>query len=178
MAQCATHPGVETELRCGRCEKFICPRCLVQTPVGARCRECARLRPLPIFQISPAYYLRALGAGLGMALMGGTLWGILPTLGFLSFFIVLGAGYLVGEAVSLAVNRKRGRWLQAVAGTSFLLAYLVSQVAPTLLLVGSQGSLLAHAATLALKVLTYTLLNPFALLALGLGLAIAVYRLG
>src|SRR3989304_4969303 len=32
--QCATHPGVETELRCATCGKPICPDCLVGTPVG------------------------------------------------------------------------------------------------------------------------------------------------
>ena len=36
MMACATHPEVETGLSCGRCETLICPRCLVQTPVGTR----------------------------------------------------------------------------------------------------------------------------------------------
>ena len=27
--QCATHPGVETELRCATCGKPICPDCLM-----------------------------------------------------------------------------------------------------------------------------------------------------
>ena len=45
---CAAHPQVETYLRCGRCETPICPRCLIQTPVGSRCRDCAQIRKLPI----------------------------------------------------------------------------------------------------------------------------------
>ncbi len=34
--KCATHPEVDTNLRCGKCGKPICLRCLVQTPVGDR----------------------------------------------------------------------------------------------------------------------------------------------
>ena len=38
--RCAYHPGTETELTCGRCDKPICPRCLVHTEVGIRCPDC------------------------------------------------------------------------------------------------------------------------------------------
>ena len=62
--QCATHPSVETELACSRCGKPICPRCLVITPVGARCRECARLRRLPTYRLGTVFILRGLGAAL------------------------------------------------------------------------------------------------------------------
>ncbi len=43
---CATHPKVETDLSCGRCEKAICAKCLVHAPVGIRCRSCAPSRPV------------------------------------------------------------------------------------------------------------------------------------
>ena len=46
--KCARHPSVETTLRCGRCETPICPRCLVHTPVGARCPDCGQSGPDPI----------------------------------------------------------------------------------------------------------------------------------
>lgn len=39
---CANHPGVETTLRCNRCNKPICPKCAVRTPTGYRCKECVR----------------------------------------------------------------------------------------------------------------------------------------
>ena len=62
IVKCATHPNVETELACGRCGKPICPRCLVYTPVGARCRDCAQLRRLPTYQVPASYILRGIGA--------------------------------------------------------------------------------------------------------------------
>ena len=33
--RCSYHPEVETGLACGKCGTYICPRCMVQTPVGA-----------------------------------------------------------------------------------------------------------------------------------------------
>jgi hypothetical protein len=42
---CARSPDVETDLRCGRCDVPICPSCLIQTPVGIRCPDCAEVVP-------------------------------------------------------------------------------------------------------------------------------------
>ena len=127
--KCAAHPKVETNLRCGKCGKPICPRCMVQTPVGARCPECARLYKLPTYRVSTVYYLRAAGTALGMALVSGVLWGLACT--FIPFFflnLLIGAavGYAIGEVVSLAVNRKRGKGLAAVAGAGVIISYLIS----------------------------------------------------
>jgi hypothetical protein len=127
--KCAAHPRVETNLRCGKCGKPICPKCMVQTPVGARCPECARLYKLPTYRVSTAYYLRAAGTALGIAIVCGVIWGVVSL--FLPFFILnlllgAGVGYAIGEVVSLAVNRKRGRGLATVAGAGVVISYLVS----------------------------------------------------
>jgi hypothetical protein len=131
--KCATHPNVETNLRCGKCGKPICPRCMVQTLVGARCPECARLYKLPTYRVTTSYYLKAAGTGLGMAIVTGLGWGAL--LGFLPFFFLnlllgLGVGYAVGEVVSLSVNRKRGSGLMAVAGLAVIVSYVISIFLP------------------------------------------------
>jgi len=126
--QCATHPSVETELRCGRCEKPICPRCLFHSPVGARCRQCANIRRLPTYNISAAFLLRGAGAALAVGLAVGGLWALLlPFSGGLFFgaIVGVGVGYAVGEAVSVAANRKAGPPLQAIAAAGVVLAYLV-----------------------------------------------------
>ena len=131
--KCATHPEVETNLRCGKCGKLICPRCMVQTLVGARCRDCARLYKLPTYRVSTGYYLRAIGTALGMAIVCGTVWGLVRI--FIPFFllnilIAAGVGYAIGRVVSLSVNRKRGNGLAAIAGTAVLISYLVHILLP------------------------------------------------
>src|SRR5437667_7912823 len=95
--QCAAHPGTETVLRCGKCETPICPRCLVQTPVGARCRDCARIVRSPIYTLSGGGIVRALIATLIGAVVMGVVWGWItasvPGAGILSFFAGAGLGY-------------------------------------------------------------------------------------
>jgi len=125
--QCATHPNVETELACGKCGKPICPRCLVYTPVGTRCRECANLRKLPQYNISPGHLLRAVGAALVAGALLGAIWAFLLgfSVGLFSLLAGLGVGYCVGEAVSVAANRKVGTPLQAIAVAGVILAFVL-----------------------------------------------------
>jgi len=163
--KCATHPEVETNLRCGKCGKLICPKCLVQTPVGARCPDCAKLHKLPTYRISTKYYLIAIGTGLGMAIACGAIWGLIESLVhflYLSLLLAPGIGYAIGEVVSLSVNRKRGTGLAIVGGAAVVISYLVSLL----------FSILFHWG------LFFGLFNIIlALVALALGIFVAVTRL-
>lgn len=129
--QCAKHPKVETNLSCGKCGKPICPKCMIQTPVGIRCAECAKLKSLPTYQISSGYYLRAIGVGIGIAIGCGVAWWalnlILPFF-FLRLFIAAGAGYAIGEVIGLSVNRKRGTGLAIVSGFCAALCFAIANV--------------------------------------------------
>ena len=124
---CATHPDVETGLACGRCEKFICPRCMIQTPVGSRCPDCARMRKSPIFDVSGRQYLLASGAAVALGGVLGVLWAVLlNAIGwilFLPWILAAGVGYLLGEAISRIANRKRGTGLALIAAAGVLIAY-------------------------------------------------------
>ena len=132
--RCAAHPEIETNLACGKCGKPICPKCLVQTPVGARCRRCAGLKRLPTFEISRGQYLKAIVVGLGLAIGVGIVWGWLRDLAsFHLFGLQLGilwgapAGYAIGELLSLSVNHKRGKVLQVIGAAAVVLSYIVSR---------------------------------------------------
>lgn len=174
--RCKHHPGTETYLRCGKCGEPICAKCVVITPVGARCRECARLRRLPTFVMSPAHYARGLAAMLGAAVVGGLLAGLLGRMiPFGAILIPVGLGYLVGEAVARATNRKRATPLKLFAGLGVVLAYAFQ---PLVLLLQSPG---AYGVASVLPVVLATFLglvaNPFGLLFLALGVYVAVSRI-
>lgn len=131
--QCAIHPDVETSLRCGKCGQPICPKCMVQTPVGARCPECARSYRLPTFQVNTRYLLIAVGVGLGTAIIYGLIWGAIgSSLNFfyLNLLLAAGAGYAASEVIGLSTNRKRGIKLAAIAGSAVVISYLVSIFPP------------------------------------------------
>ena len=131
VVYCARHPTVETPLRCGRCETPICPRCLVQTPVGARCRECAGVTRLPTYNMSALLLLRGSGAAAVAAIVIGVVWGYLvgaTGFGFFGFFIGLGIGWAISEAISLGVNRRRAPPLAFLAVAAVVLCYLTRNV--------------------------------------------------
>jgi hypothetical protein len=149
--RCYIHPGMETALRCGNCERPICVQCMVQHPVGIRCRECARLRMLPQFDVPTASYARALGAGLGIAVAGTV--GLLLMISVLPFLMLaliglVGISYLIGEGISRAANRKRSRGLQYIAAGSVLLSALPMGV----IIIGNLYGLLALAAAVYMAV--------------------------
>jgi hypothetical protein len=102
---------------------------MVQTPVGARCPDCARLYKLPTYRISTRYYLVAAGAALGMAAACGAAWGAIEwATPFFSLNLLLApaAGFAIGEVVGLSVNRKRGRGLAVVGGVGLVVSYIFS----------------------------------------------------
>lgn len=124
---CARHPKVETHLRCGKCEKPICPKCTIQTPVGARCPDCAKLTRLPTFQVSIFDHLKLAGVGFGLAIGAGLLWRAVTSYDIIfSLIVVLGIAYAVSELGSRLVNRKRGKGLRIIAGASVVIGYLIT----------------------------------------------------
>jgi membrane associated rhomboid family serine protease len=60
LATCYRHPDRETGVRCQRCERPICPACMVPAPVGVQCVECVR-RARP--RATPTQTVRRMTAG-------------------------------------------------------------------------------------------------------------------
>lgn len=122
---CTRHPKIETNLRCGKCGELICPKCSIQTPVGARCPECARLTRLPVFQIPKKAYLKAVVIGIVTALLFGTVWGfIVPFMFGYGYLLVILGAYIISELINKALNHKRGKGLQIIAGGCTILSYV------------------------------------------------------
>ena len=135
--RCATHPGVETALRCSKCGRPICPKCMVETAVGARCPECARLYRLPTFQVNTRYLLIAVGAGLGTAIVYGLIWGAIGS--FLNFFPVNPRLPPVGRSsraddIRYEPNSTRVITMASIAAWSVVRSYLFSAFPPWWLL--------------------------------------------
>lgn len=171
--QCATHPEVETYLRCGKCDKPICPRCMVQTPVGARCRACAQLRRLPQFDVSADSYLKAGAAALAAAMVAGLLWSTVPGFPFVNYLAAGLSGWAIGEAVTRASRYRSSTGLKVLAGAGLVLAFVLSEVAA----IAWRGVPLGALPALAGPVVLRALANPFVWLPLALGIYFAVSRI-
>ncbi len=131
-SHCARHPDTETNLRCGRCDALICPRCLVHAPVGVRCPDCADETRLPTFDVTGPFLARAVAAGLGLSIAGGIIAGLvrqLFRLGLIETLLIVGLAYVIGEGISIAVNRKRGRTLKYVAAGAVLVSFFIVMIA-------------------------------------------------
>ncbi len=115
---CANHPDTETLLRCNRCNKPICLRCAVRTPVGYRCRECVAGQQATYYTGVVWDYPLALVVGAALFGLVGLLFSLFR-LGFFGFWIAILLGPAVGggiaEAIRGAVGRRRSRYLGLVA---------------------------------------------------------------
>ena len=98
---------------------------------------------------------KAFGAGLGAAIALVIAWawiGAALSLVFPLYLLFLaGSGYLISESISLAVNRKRGLWLQVASGASVCVMFgllNVINIISTMTPVGALGLILASALSL------------------------------
>ena len=126
---CERHPETETALRCGRCETPICPKCMIHTPGGIRCPECAKLRRPPMYEHSRMDYAKAIGVALVLAPALGLAGAFLiPTRGIGGFFLLIGlfvgsaVGGMVAEAIRRATRGKLGTGMQVVAVLTIVVA--------------------------------------------------------
>jgi hypothetical protein len=122
---CYKHPDRETLLRCGKCDRPICTKCLVRHPVGIRCQECAQVRKDPLTNLTPTQY----GLAFVCALTGGIIGGfIAPFLGILfAFFIGPAIGAAIAEFVRRVIGYKRGLVLQIIVGVCIVLGVIMAQ---------------------------------------------------
>ena len=118
---CARHKKVKTRLRCGRCEKPICPKCVVMAPTGARCRDCASNRGSHIYQVPPLVGALCFGAAMLAGAFGAL---IVSRAGMLAIFALLYApaiGPLLGRMITRISGGKRGPKIAFISIAGLLL---------------------------------------------------------
>lgn len=146
VLMCANHPNTPTALRCNKCGKPVCTKCIVRTPVGYRCRECVRGQQ-QIFQTAVwSDYLIAAVITAPVALLAGLL---VTSLSFFSIFLSPVVGTLLAELVRAAIGRRRGRYLSWVTVGAYVAGCLPLLIMPLVVtlfsLVGGQAGSLGRA---------------------------------
>ncbi len=119
---CWRHRKVQTRLRCGRCEKPICPKCTVMGPTGARCRECASNRTQHIYQVSPLQFVLTFIASAVLSVIGVAM---LHAVGFFILFFAPIIGTGLSSVIKAITRGKRGPALASVASLGAALGALM-----------------------------------------------------
>ncbi len=126
IVMCPRDPGVETALRCSRCEQPICPKCLVQSPVGSRCKDCAQIFKSPIYHLTRPQLAKAIGAALVGGVVMGLVWGFVLyqfQFGFLAIFLGAFLGWVFTRLMDFATGSRRGNQVVACAIGGLIIAW-------------------------------------------------------
>jgi hypothetical protein len=118
MPQCHFHPHTETSVRCVECDRYICPKDFVPTPVGYKCPECARQLPSASRVVKPKQLLVATLAA-DLVGIGGSY--LLVALGLRFWLAGILLGMLSGEAARRASGGHRDKAIAATAAMSVII---------------------------------------------------------
>ncbi|HLV35208.1 MAG TPA: B-box zinc finger protein [Spirillospora sp.] len=131
VTYCEVHPDRETALRCNRCNRLMCTQCAVRTPVGYRCRECARAHEDKFFTATTTDYVIVFAVAAGIAALGFIGVSLVRFLLFV-FILAIPIGGAIGELALRLTGRRRGRYSGHVAAGGAV----VGALAPGLILAG------------------------------------------
>jgi hypothetical protein len=128
---CVNHPDTETTLRCNRCGRPVCVRCVELTEVGYRCKDCIREQQNTFFTaVSTDYVIVAVVSFLLAAVAAPLIEVLLGIFGlFLGIILAVVLGPAVGGTAATiirrSVGRRRGRYMGIVAVVAIILGMLV-----------------------------------------------------
>ena len=113
---CSRH-GTPTRLACSNCGTPICPRCSIETPVGQKCPDCAKLPRRARAQAKPQQYVKGIASGVLAAGIGAFLLNLLFTssVPFLRWILCGVVGFGIGRAVIKGAEGNRASTLQRYA---------------------------------------------------------------
>ena len=123
---CAVHPKRDTELRCNRCERYMCIECAKRTPVGYTCHDCVRGHEDKFYEGTTIDY----AVVATVAVVGGAIASFVSFLtgGFLLLGIII-APAMGGMTAQLALQltgRRRGRYSGYVCSAGVLAGGLLA----------------------------------------------------
>ncbi|MEX0784329.1 MAG: hypothetical protein WD557_16935 [Dehalococcoidia bacterium] len=100
----------------------------MQSPVGARCRDCARILRSPIYTLSSMQMVRAIAAALIGGVVMGLIWAFILrpfSFGLLSIFLGVGLAWVFTKLMNFATGLKRGPTVVTLASVGILIAWAI-----------------------------------------------------
>ncbi len=132
--RCYRHPDRETRVSCATCGRPICTECMVQTEVGIKCPDDARLpRGARAGAMKGDQIVKSFLAGIAVALLGALIvYYVLSQIGFGRLILSALAGYGAGTLIHRAGGRNGGPLAMAISGVAVAAAFAPALVQPIL----------------------------------------------
>ena len=132
--RCYRHPDRETRVSCASCGRPICTECMVQTEVGIKCPDDARLpRGARAGVMKRDQVIKSFLAGIAVALAGAVIvYFVLPQIGFGRLILSALAGWGAGTLINRAGGRNGGPLAMAISGVAVAIAFAPAVVQPVL----------------------------------------------
>jgi hypothetical protein len=131
---CVNHPQTETYLRCNKCGKPVCIRCVERTPVGYRCKECLGIQRQGYYNATTVDYVLASIVAIVLSAVCGFVMSFIGRFGLLALLLAIFAGPIgggvVAEGIRTAIQRHRGRYLWVVGCGAIVIGGVVGLFAP------------------------------------------------
>ena len=122
---CTNHPKTETLLRCNKCGRPFCVRCLERMPVGYRCRERLNQQQVGYYTATPVDYVITAVIALVASVIGAAIAFALSGIFLLAIFYGPFAGGIIAEVIRRPIQKRRGRYIGLLASAMVVLGGLV-----------------------------------------------------
>ncbi len=140
---CVNHPQAETYLRCNKCGRPVCMKCVQRTPVGYRCNECLGMQRAGYYTATSLDYGLAVIIGVILGALAGLVMSLIGGFWIVAIFAGPIAGGIISEAIRRAIGKRRGRYIALAACGAVAVGSLAVLLLPALpfLLAGATGIL-------------------------------------
>ncbi len=136
---CVNHPKTETLLRCNKCGKPVCIKCVVRTPVGYRCKECLNIQHAGYYTATSLDYAIVAAVGTLASIIAGGIAAALGGFWFFAIFYAPAAGGIIAELIRWAIQKRRGKYTSLVACATLVVGGFIGASAfPILFALGAR----------------------------------------
>lgn len=125
LTYCAVHEDREATLRCIRCERYMCTKCIVQTPVGYICQQCARKHDDKFFDGTNLDDVLIFGAAAVLTGIGAAIVSAINIPFFFLFILGLPIGGAIGEAALRITQKRHSRYSHYVSAAGCVIGGLI-----------------------------------------------------
>lgn len=109
MHYCTKHPDRDTELRCNRCNRYMCVDCAVRTSIGYTCKECVRGHEDKFFNSTELDYVIVAVVSVICGAIGGYLVALIGGFWYFTLIASPAIGGMIGQLALSVTGRRRGR---------------------------------------------------------------------